>query len=302
MSNKILECINITKKIGHHTIVKNVNINLYEGDILGFIGPNGAGKTTTIKLLLGLQPLTSGSVTIANYNLKNNFTKAIKNVGAIIENPDLYMYLTGYNNLKIAANIYNISKSRIEEVVKLVGLSDSINKQVKKYSLGMRQRLGIAQAILHKPRILILDEPMNGLDPIGIKELKDLITYLAKKEHIAIIISSHILSELENLCTRICIMNKGTIIKDTTPKKLKNELNQNSYILEVSKTNLDHIIYNYEVIDDKHIKIYTTKNNITNIIKALILNNIDIYEIKKELLTLENIFIDITKDNNAKIN
>lgn len=150
---------------------------------MGFIGPNGAGKTTTIKLILGLQGITSGDVNINGYDIKKDFTKAIRRVGAIIENPDLYMYLTGYENLKLVANMYKgITKERIMEVVKLVKLENRINDKVSKYSLGMRQRLGVAQAILHKPNLLVLDEPTNGLDPEGIKEMRDLLKNLQNKE------------------------------------------------------------------------------------------------------------------------
>ena len=163
-----------------------------EGDILGFIGPNGAGKTTTIKLILGLQNITSGKVYINGYDIEENFKKAIENVGTIVESPDLYMYMSGYENLKLVANLYkNVDKKRIDEIVKLVGLENRIKDKVSKYSLGMRQRLGIAQAILHRPKLLILDEPTNGLDPEGIKEVKVLLKKLAEQENMAILISSH---------------------------------------------------------------------------------------------------------------
>ncbi len=164
------------------------------------------GKTTTIKLILGLQGIDSGSVTINGYDIQKEFTKAIEKVGAIIENPDLYMYLSGYENLKLVANMYKgISKERIMEVVKLVKLDNRIYDKVSKYSLGMRQRLGVAQAILHKPSLLILDEPTNGLDPEGIKEMRELLKDLAKKEKMAIFISSHNLAEIETLCNKIAL-------------------------------------------------------------------------------------------------
>ena len=222
MPKVVLECNDIWKKIGNKTIINDLSLKLYEGDILGFVGANGAGKTTTIKLLLGLQSLNGGNVNIGGYDLKKNFVSAISNVGAIIESPDLYMYMTGYENLRISAIIHGIDNKRIDEVVKLVGLEKRINDKVRKYSLGMRQRLGIAQAILHNPKVLILDEPMNGLDPIGIKELKDLLLYLSQKEKIGILISSHILSELESICNRVCIISKGTIIKDDFIDNIKN--------------------------------------------------------------------------------
>ena len=191
MEKTILQCENLNKKFGKKQILNNVSFAMEEGDILGFIGPNGAGKTTTIKLILGLQSITEGKVSINGYDIESQFTKAIEKVGAIVENPDLYMYLSGYENLKLIANLYaNINQARIDEVVKLVRLENRIKDKVSKYSLGMRQRLGIAQAILHKPNLLILDEPTNGLDPEGIKEMRELLVDLAKREKMAILISS----------------------------------------------------------------------------------------------------------------
>ena len=296
----VLEIKNIWKKIGHQVIVNDVSLNLYEGDILGFIGPNGAGKTTTIKLMLGLQFFNGGSVKIGGFDLKKDFVSAISNVGAIIENPDLYMYMSGYENLSIVAKLYGLPKERILEVAKLVGLENRIYDKVKKYSLGMRQRLGIAQAIIHKPKVLILDEPMNGLDPEGIKDLKVLLKKLATEENMAILISSHLLSELENICNRICILSKGRIIQDTNIKEIKAISVRTNYILEVSCVNLQKIISKFEIIDNHHIKINTYKEDISNIIKTLLLNDVDIYEIRREVASLEDVFINATKDiNNA---
>lgn len=296
--NIVLEIKNIWKKIGHRVIVNDVSLNLYQGDILGFIGPNGAGKTTTIKLMLGLQSVNGGSVKIGGFDLKKDFVSAISNVGAIIENPDLYMYMSGYENLCIATNLYGLPKERILEVAKLVGLENRIHDKVKKYSLGMRQRLGIAQAIIHKPKVLILDEPMNGLDPEGIKDLKVLLKKIATEENMAILISSHLLSELENICNRICILSKGKIIKDTNINEIKAISVKTDYILEVSSVNLQKILSNFEIIDNHHIKINTNKENISNILKTLLLNKVDIYEIRKEVASLEEVFINATKDIN----
>ena len=294
--NAILEMKDVWKKVGRRVLIRNVSLNLYEGDILGFIGANGAGKTTTIKLILGLQSMNGGSVTISGYNIKKDFESAIKNIGAIIENPDLYMYMSGYENLKLAAKIYNVPKERIEEVIKIVGLEDKIHDKVKKYSLGMRQRLGIANAILHNPKILILDEPMNGLDPEGIDEFKKLLIYLAKEERMAILISSHILSELENICNRICILSNGTIIKDDQIENIKKVTNKTTYTIELSKISLENILYKYTVIDNTHIQVKVTKEELNNIIKTLLLNNLSIYEIKRESLSLESIFLETMKE------
>lgn len=289
----VLECNKVFKKIGHHVIVSDLSFSLNEGDILGFIGPNGAGKTTSIKLMLGLQSLSGGSVKILGYDIKKDFVKAIRQVGAIVENPDLYMYLTGYENLKIASVFYQVDKNRIDEVVRLVGLEERIHDAVKNYSLGMRQRLGIAVAILHRPKLLILDEPMNGLDPEGIKDLKDILTTLARDYSMAILISSHILSELESFCTRICIFSKGRVEKDASIAEIKRITEKERYCLEVSDTNLDSILTSYRVLDNEHIEVSTTRENIVNILKALLLNDILVYEVKREVLSLEDVFLKV---------
>ena len=296
-SNAVLECKNVWKKIGKNVLIKDLTFKMYEGDILGFIGENGAGKTTSIKLILGLQAKNGGYIEIAGYDMNKNFEKAIINVGAIVETPDLYMYMSGYENLKLSAKLYGITERRIEEVVQIVGLKDKINDKVKKYSLGMRQRLGIAMAILHKPRILILDEPMNGLDPKGISDLKKLLTQLAKKEKMSILISSHLLNELECFCNRICILSNGTIIKDSTTEEIKSITDKNFYILELNTISLEGKIYKYTVLDDTHIKIKATKEELNNIIKTLILNEISIYEIKKENISLEKVFLASIKEH-----
>ena len=216
MENVILNCQNLYKHFGKKEILKGISFEICSGDILGFIGPNGSGKTTTIKLILGLQSIDNGSVEINGFNVVKNFEKAIEKVGAIVENPDLYMYLSGYDNLKLVANLYKgIDSKRIDEVIKLVGLENRINDKVSKYSLGMRQRLGLAQAILHKPNLLILDEPTNGLDPEGIKDLRELLVKLATTEHMGILISSHNLAELESFCTKVCIIKNGVIIESS---------------------------------------------------------------------------------------
>ena len=289
----VLECNKVFKKIGHHVIVSDLSFSLNEGDILGFIGPNGAGKTTSIKLMLGLQSLSGGSVKILGYDIKKDFVKAIRQVGAIVENPDLYMYLTGYENLKIASVFYQVDKNRIDEVVRLVGLEERIHDAVKNYSLGMRQRLGIAVAILHRPKLLILDEPMNGLDPEGIKDLKNILTTLARDYSMAILISSHILSELESFCTRICIFSKGRVEKDASIAEIKRITEKERYCLEVSDTNLDSILTSYRVLDNEHIEVSATRENIVNILKALLLNDILVYEVKREVLSLEDVFLKV---------
>ena len=294
MPKIVLSCNNITKKIDNKIIINNLSLDLYEGDILGFIGPNGAGKTTTIKMILGLTSINKGTININGYDITKNFEIAIKNIGAIVENPDMYSYLTGYDNLLISAKLYQIKKERIDEVVKLVGLTKRINDKVRKYSLGMKQRLGIAQAILHKPKLLILDEPTNGLDPDGIKDLRIILKKLSK-EGMAIIVSSHILNELETFVNKLCIIKNGQIIYNKTKKELNT--NQKKYIIEINNINIKNIINEYKIIDSNHIEINTNKENIPLILKKLISKNINIYEIKEERKKLEEIFTEYTKGN-----
>ena len=298
MSKVILECDNVSKKINKQMIVEKISFSVKEGEILGFIGPNGSGKTTTIKLILNLYKMDSGYIKINNYDLKKNFKKAISSVGAIIENPDMYMYLTGYENLILISKLYNIPKSRVEEVIELVGLKSRIHDKVSKYSLGMRQRLGIAQAIIHNPNLLILDEPTNGLDPSGIHDLKKIIKKLAKSG-MAIIVSSHILSELESFCTKVCFINNGKIIKKFKIDNLKNFSSAKNYIIELDtqKANLILADYSYQILDREHLKINISTPELNNFIYKLVINDIQIKEIKKEALSLEDIFIQTVGGN-----
>lgn len=299
MEKPILKCENLYKNFGKKQILKNVSFELYSGDILGFIGPNGAGKTTTIKLILGLQGITEGKVTINGYNKERQFEKAIEKVGAIVENPDLYMYLTGYENLKLISNLYdNIDKNRIDEVVKLVKLEKRINDKVSKYSLGMRQRLGIAQAILHKPNLLILDEPTNGLDPEGIKEMRELLINLAKKEKMAILISSHNLAELDNLSTKVCIIKNGEIIETSDIESIKKESKEDYQVFEVDNTEkIKSILKSAIILDERHFKIDIQKGEIPEIVKLLVKENISLYKIQKEEISLEKAFFEKTGGN-----
>lgn len=300
MSNAILKCENLNKLIGKKQILKDVSFEVEAGDILGFIGPNGAGKTTTIKLILGLQSISSGSVQINGYDIKKNFEKAIEKVGAIVENPDLYMYLSGYENLKLIANLYkNVSKSRIDEVVKLVGLENRIKDKVSKYSLGMRQRLGIAQAILHKPNLLILDEPTNGLDPEGIKDMRELLINLATKEHMGILISSHNLAELENFCNKVCIIKNGEVVETNSISDVKKEVSKGYFIFEIDNVKEAIILIGEDVttIDDKRIKVAITKEQVPDLVRKLVMQNIKIYSVVEETLTLEDAFLKKTGGN-----
>ena len=295
----ILECKNLCKTFGKKQILHNVSFEIKKGDILGFIGPNGAGKTTTIKLILGLQSITSGKVLINGYDVEKEFTKAIEKVGAIVENPDMYMYMSGYDNLKLVANMYKgITTKRIDEVVKLVKLENRINDKVSKYSLGMRQRLGIAQAILHNPNLLILDEPTNGLDPEGIKEMRELLVELAKKEEMAILISSHNLAELDNFCNKICIIKNGEIIETNEITAIKKDIEHQQFIVEIDNTkDIKKLYSEATIVNEKIFKISMKKENIPNLVVNLVNNNIKIYEIKEDEKSLEDAFFERTGGN-----
>ena len=298
MEKVILKCENLSKKFGKKQILNKVSLEVKEGDILGFIGPNGAGKTTTIKLILGLQSIDEGTVKINGYDIEKEFENAISKVGTIVENPDLYMYLTGYENLKLIKNMYpEIDKKRIDEVVKLVKLNQRINDKVSKYSLGMRQRLGIAQALLHKPNLLILDEPTNGLDPEGIKELRELLKQLASKEKMAIVISSHNLSELESFCNKVTIIKNGEIVETSTIKDVK--MVEQSYIIEVdSLENIEKILnIPIEKIDETKMKLNIKKEDVPNIVKKLVNSDKKVYMVNEEILSLEDAFLKKTGGN-----
>lgn len=300
MNELILKCVNLHKQFGKKEILKGVSVEINSGDILGFIGPNGAGKTTTIKLILGLQSITKGNVIINGYDIEKNFKKAIEKVGAIVENPDLYMYMSGYENLKLIKNLYkNVDENRIKEVIKLVGLENRINDKVSKYSLGMRQRLGIAQAILHKPNLLILDEPTNGLDPEGIKEMRELLKKLVEEDNMAIFISSHNLAELESLCNKVCIIKNGKIIETNNIADVKKSSIKECYIFETNNSNkVKEIVHKEtEIIDNKSIKIYVDKDEIPSIVKELVINDILIYGVREEIISLEDAFLKKTGGN-----
>lgn len=209
----ILQLKNVSKRIGRKQIIDQLSFEVYPGEVFGFLGPNGAGKTTTIRMMVGLMSLSEGEILIHGKSIVHQFEEAISHVGGIVENPELYKFLTGYQNLVHYARMQKgVSKERIDEGVRLMGLEHRIHQKVKTYSLGMRQRLGLAQAILHKPSLLVLDEPTNGLDPAGIREVRDYLKKLAHEEGIAVLVSSHILSEMEQMCDRIGIIRQGRLI------------------------------------------------------------------------------------------
>jgi ABC-2 type transport system ATP-binding protein len=216
----VLVASNLTKVIGKRTIVDGVSFSLNPGEVFGFLGPNGAGKTTTIRMLVGLIKPTQGSVTICGYDVRRDFEKALRNVGCIVENPDLYRFMTGRENLEHFARMLSVNSSEIERVAALVQLAHRLDQRVGTYSLGMRQRLGIAQALLGNPRLMILDEPANGLDPAGIREIRELLRSLARDRDMAVFVSSHLLGEVELMCDRVAIIHNGQLLREGAVSEL----------------------------------------------------------------------------------
>lgn len=212
MQTPAVQLIGVSKRVGRKTIVDRLSFDIRPGEVFGFLGPNGAGKTTTIRMMVGLIAMSEGDVRFGGISVKDDFRRAIAQVGAIVENPEMYKALTGYQNLRQYARMAgNVTKARIDEVVRQVDLAGRIHDKVRTYSLGMRQRLGLAQALLHKPKALILDEPTNGLDPAGIRDIRLHLRRLAAEEGIAVVVSSHLLAEMELMCDRFAIIQEGRL-------------------------------------------------------------------------------------------
>lgn len=291
MRKKVLEVKSISKQIAGSDILKNISFEIEEGEIFGLIGPNGAGKTTLIRVVCGLMKKNTGQIKIMNHEVETSFVDAIQHVGAIIENPAFYDYLTGWQNLELYANLYsNISSDRIEEVVELVNLTEKIGDKVHTYSLGMKQRLGVAQAILHKPKILILDEPTNGLDPEGMRDLRNHLLYLAKEENISILISTHLLSEVEMLCDRIGIIKAGELLEITNVK-------MENHVLIIEVDDVQHALSvldtNYEVLSYKGniIRLSAEKKDIPLLNELLVMNKVKVYQLAYDQNQLEDTFL-----------
>lgn len=280
----ILKCLDICKK----NILNNISIQIKDGDIVGLLGPNGAGKTTFINIILGLQKKDSGKILIDDNDMDLNYKKNIKLIGSVMDSQNFYTYLTGMSNLKLKARIYKIDKLEIDKIVDLVGLSNKINDKVRTYSLGMKQRLNIAMALLNKPKILIMDEPTNGLDINGIIDLKKIIKVLSEKG-VIILISTHMIKELGDVCNKICILKNGTIIEnETTNYLIKNNIN---YLFEVNDTANINLLFKHEIIDNSSFCVWCNKEFIPLIIESLNLNKIKVYGIKENLSNIEEIYL-----------
>ncbi len=212
-NNVVMRIEHLSKSFGKKEVLKDISFDTYSGEVFGFLGPNGAGKTTLIKIAVGHLMADFGDISICGSTLKDNYEAAMAQVGGIVENPEFYRYMSGYENLKLFANMHpEVTEERIQEVIHMVGLDNRIHDKVKKYSLGMRQRLGVALSILHKPRLLILDEPTNGLDPAGIKDLRDILVKFAHEDGASVLVSSHLMSEMEMMCDRVGVIVNGELI------------------------------------------------------------------------------------------
>lgn len=305
MTEPAMQLIGLKKQIGSKLIVKGLDFDIQPGEVFGFLGPNGAGKTTTIRMMVGLIRISEGDVRIQGKSIKTDYKEAIRHVGAIVENPELYGFMSGYKNLLVFSRmIPGISKERIDEVVKLVGLEKRIHQKVKRYSLGMRQRLGIAQALLHNPSILILDEPTNGLDPSGIREIRQYIRRLAEQENVAVIVSSHLLSEMELMCDRIGILKNGELIsiqqiqngEEDTPSEVV-QINCPAAHHEKAQRLLQEEFGVTAMASGEKLTFPITREEIPSIIKALALADVEMYGVAVERKTLEDKFLHVIGEN-----
>lgn len=287
----------LKKIIGNKEIIKGIDFEVSTGEVFGFLGPNGAGKTTTIRMLVGLIRPTEGTVEICGYNLATHFPEAMRNLGCIVENPELYPYLTGWENLLMFARMVpGITEARLSEVAELVALDKRIHDKVKTYSLGMRQRLGIAQALLGKPKILILDEPTNGLDPAGIREMRQFIRFLAEHEGLSVFVSSHLLSEIQLMCDRVAIISKGTMQRVDTVENLlaeKERLLWRVHPFEQAREVLSELT-EVRVADDQTLWTPYLADQVSRWNKQLISRNIEILEMRRQSPTLEDLFLELT--------
>lgn len=298
MKKVVLKTYNITKKYGEQLAVDNVNMTIKKGDIYGFIGQNGAGKTTLIRLITGLIHKSGGEIELLWANEENELNKARTMVGSLIESPSLYTNMTARENLEVSRLVRNIpGKKCIDEVLELVGLKDVEKKKVKNFSLGMRQRLGIANALMGNPKLLILDEPINGLDPMGIVEIRELLKKINKEKDMTILISSHILSELSELATTYGIISNGKLIEEITAKQLSEKCRQ--YIdLKVDDTARAVIllerelgISDYEVLEDSNIKVFSNLDNVGEVNSLLSRSGIIVESISVKGENLEEYFM-----------
>lgn len=297
----VLEVQGLRKKLGKREIIKGIDLNVKEGEIFGFLGPNGAGKTTTIRMLVGLINNDAGEIKICGENIKNK-EKALRNVGAVVENPELYKYLSGRENLMQIARIRKVSTEEVEELIKLVGLENRINDKVRKYSLGMKQRLGLAAALIGNPKLLILDEPTNGLDPSGIIDFREVVKKAVREKGISVFISSHILSEVQNLCDRVAFVNNGVIqaVEDIRNNSMATERDSLKVVVQGDKVEaiekIKQISFVYNALESEDgIDVVIETKTANKLIKALIEADIQVEEVYKNRMGLEQRYMELVE-------
>lgn len=302
MSASSLILSHLNKSFGRRHIIKDLSLEAKSGEIFGFLGPNGAGKTTTIKMVMGFLTPDSGDIFIGGVNTKKDYEKAMESIGGIVENPEMYTTLSGRLNLEMYARLHGkIDEKRIDELVEFVGLSSRIDDKVKTYSLGMKQRLGVAQALLHRPAVLILDEPTNGLDPAGIKELRDILIQLAHNEGTAVIVSSHQLAEMALMCDRVGVISEGTLLGvdpiDELLRKVKGEsvVTVKTDGIRAKELLGESFLDRIRTADTETLRIAAAKDEIPRITKLLCDAGADIYGIAEEKVTLEDAYLKLTE-------
>jgi len=303
MAKPCIETINLTHKFSNgEAALSRVNLQVIEESIFGFLGPNGAGKTTTLKLILGLLKKQHGAISVFGKPFEKNRVETLRRIGSMIESPSIYGHLTAIENLKILQKVYQCPKERIQEVLELVGLARTGGKRVSQFSLGMKQRLSIAIALLHHPSLLILDEPTNGLDPNGILEIRELLQNLNRNHGITILVSSHLLPEIEKLVTHIGIINQGKILFQGTLAELMSKRRQNSFIIfetnDAAKTLqvISEAGLKSQIESGKNAIPFIEKEQIAAVNQKLALSGIEVYQIGKIESNLEEIFFDVIND------
>ena len=292
--NRAIKVRNLSKRIRGKQVLKNINFDVYEGEIVGLVGPNGAGKSTLLKLMTGLYSIESGDIFYFDYNMKYDFERCMAIIGTLIESPDLYKNLSGKQNLELFKSMFKgIDEETIKEIVQIVEMEKFLGKKFKTYSLGMKERLAIANALINKPRILILDEPTNGLDPIGIKKIMEI---LSNMKDTTIIISSHMLSEIESLCDKIIFIKDGQVVNI---KQIDKTIKKKNVIFEVDDYSKARVLIERYCINED-LEVYESDDMISRINKELIFNNINVYRIQETNNSLEKEFFNMV--NNDKIN
>lgn len=301
----ILVLNNVCKTFKNRPVVKNISFAVKEGEIFGFLGPNGAGKTTTIKMILGLLSIDSGSIQVAGHDITTDFKQAMRYISGIVENPDMYGYLSGYENLMIQAKACGVGSQDVDRVIELVGMQKRIHEKFKSYSLGMKQRLGVAQALLHNPKIMILDEPTNGLDPAGIKEFRDLLRHLAHTQNLSVLVSSHILQEMQLMCDTVGIINNGELLRVGSMEDLLNQKSSNTYRYVLRPMDRAAALLQGEYAGrvaawgDGYVDMHIAEEEITAFNRKLMENDVTIFGLQAVGASLEQSFMDITGGGNV---